>query len=76
MHKQYSLVEFYPTKKTGIESLGPGTKSTYIPEVHAMPSMERAVVSYAAARNPYATSCVTHISQQKVSNYPNTASTV
>eukprot|EP00957_Ditylum_brightwellii_P107316 8188584-Ditylum_brightwellii.AAC.1 len=37
--------------------------------------MERAVVSYAAARNPYTASCMTHRSQQKVSHYPNTTST-
>eukprot|EP00957_Ditylum_brightwellii_P177291 13506082-Ditylum_brightwellii.AAC.1 len=73
--EQYSPVEFYPTKKSGIELLGPGTKNVYIPEVHDMPSMERAVVSYVAARNPYASSCVTHTSQQEESHYPNTAST-
>eukprot|EP00957_Ditylum_brightwellii_P188111 14320852-Ditylum_brightwellii.AAC.1 len=37
--------------------------------------MERAVVPYAAARNPCVSSCVTHTLQQKVSHYPNTAST-
>eukprot|EP00957_Ditylum_brightwellii_P125378 9555865-Ditylum_brightwellii.AAC.1 len=37
--------------------------------------MERAVVPYAAARNPYASFCVTHMSQQKVSHYLNTTST-
>eukprot|EP00957_Ditylum_brightwellii_P141459 10776784-Ditylum_brightwellii.AAC.1 len=47
----------------------------YVPKVHDMPSMERAVVSYAAARNPYTFSCVTHSLQQKVPHYPNTAST-
>eukprot|EP00957_Ditylum_brightwellii_P136020 10372715-Ditylum_brightwellii.AAC.1 len=47
----------------------------YVPEVHDMPSMNRPVVPYAAARYPYASSCVTHTSQQKVSHYPNTAST-
>eukprot|EP00957_Ditylum_brightwellii_P039654 3000227-Ditylum_brightwellii.AAC.1 len=36
--------------------------------------MQSAVVPYAADRNPYASSCMTHTSQQKVSNYPNTAS--
>eukprot|EP00957_Ditylum_brightwellii_P178275 13578172-Ditylum_brightwellii.AAC.1 len=75
MSKQYSLAEFYPAKKIGIESCGPGTKNTCVPDVHDMPSMQRAVVSYAAARNPYASSCVTHTSQQKVSHYPTTAST-
>eukprot|EP00957_Ditylum_brightwellii_P107887 8229803-Ditylum_brightwellii.AAC.1 len=73
--RQYSPDEFYPKKKSGIESLGPGTKKTYVPEVHGMPSMERAIVPYAAARNPYASFCVTHMSQQKVSHYPNIAST-
>eukprot|EP00957_Ditylum_brightwellii_P039480 2986594-Ditylum_brightwellii.AAC.1 len=47
----------------------------YVPEVHGMPSMERAVVPHAAARNPYASSRVTYTSQQKVLHYPNTAST-
>eukprot|EP00957_Ditylum_brightwellii_P019376 1461608-Ditylum_brightwellii.AAC.1 len=37
--------------------------------------MQRAVVPYAAARNPFASSCVTHTPQQKVSHYPNTDST-
>eukprot|EP00957_Ditylum_brightwellii_P082724 6290025-Ditylum_brightwellii.AAC.1 len=73
--KQYSPVEFYPTKKTGIESLEPTTKNTYVPEVHDIPSTERAVVPYTAARNLYTSSCVTHMSQQKLSHYPNTAST-
>eukprot|EP00957_Ditylum_brightwellii_P135105 10300902-Ditylum_brightwellii.AAC.1 len=75
MSKQYSLAEFYPTKKTGIELLGPDTKNEYIPEIHDMPSTQRAVVPYVAARNPYESSCVTNLSQQKVSHYPNTAST-
>eukprot|EP00957_Ditylum_brightwellii_P191436 14575275-Ditylum_brightwellii.AAC.1 len=47
----------------------------YVPEVHDMPSMERPVVPCAATRNPYESSCVTHVSQQKVSHDPNTAST-
>eukprot|EP00957_Ditylum_brightwellii_P115809 8833368-Ditylum_brightwellii.AAC.1 len=47
----------------------------YVPEVHDIPSTERAIVLYTAARNPYASSCVTHTSQKKVSHYPNTAST-
>eukprot|EP00957_Ditylum_brightwellii_P094951 7230746-Ditylum_brightwellii.AAC.1 len=37
--------------------------------------MQRAIVPYAAARNPYASSFVTHMLHQKVSHYPNTAST-
>eukprot|EP00957_Ditylum_brightwellii_P164227 12503050-Ditylum_brightwellii.AAC.1 len=74
MSKHYSPDEFYPTKKSGIESLGPGTKNMYLPEVHDIPSTERAVVPYAAARNPYASSYVAHTSQQKVSHYLNTAS--
>eukprot|EP00957_Ditylum_brightwellii_P136402 10403458-Ditylum_brightwellii.AAC.1 len=75
MSKQHSLAEFYPSKKTGIKSLGPGTKNTYVPEVHDISSMQRAIVPYAAARNPYTSSHVTHMLQQKVSHYPNTAST-
>eukprot|EP00957_Ditylum_brightwellii_P115563 8814079-Ditylum_brightwellii.AAC.1 len=55
--KKYLLAEFYPAKKTGIESLGPGTQNIYAPKVHDMPSTQRAVVPYAAARNPYASSC-------------------
>eukprot|EP00957_Ditylum_brightwellii_P190702 14517957-Ditylum_brightwellii.AAC.1 len=47
----------------------------YVPEVHDIPSMERTIVLYAAARNPYTSSCVTHTSQQKVSHYPYIAST-
>eukprot|EP00957_Ditylum_brightwellii_P042558 3222351-Ditylum_brightwellii.AAC.1 len=47
----------------------------YIPEVHDIASTERAVVPYAAARNPYTSSYVTHTLQQKLSYYPNTAST-
>eukprot|EP00957_Ditylum_brightwellii_P018854 1417156-Ditylum_brightwellii.AAC.1 len=47
----------------------------YVPEVHDIPSTERTVVLYAAARNPYASSHVTHTSQQKESHYLNTAST-
>eukprot|EP00957_Ditylum_brightwellii_P178759 13616219-Ditylum_brightwellii.AAC.1 len=75
MTTQYFSAEFYPAKKTGIESLGPGTKNTYILELHDMPSMQRAVAPYVAARNPYASSCVTHMLHQKVSHYLNTAST-
>eukprot|EP00957_Ditylum_brightwellii_P204013 15337214-Ditylum_brightwellii.AAC.1 len=75
MIKQYSLAEFYPAKKNSIELLGTGTKNMYVPEVHNLPSMQRAVVPYAAARNPYVSACVTHTSQQRVSKYPNTAST-
>eukprot|EP00957_Ditylum_brightwellii_P122424 9334826-Ditylum_brightwellii.AAC.1 len=77
MSKQYSLTDFYPVKKTGIELLGTGTKIMYVPEVHDMPFMQRVVVPYAAARNPYTgtSSRETHTSQQKVSHYPNTAST-
>eukprot|EP00957_Ditylum_brightwellii_P199503 15207760-Ditylum_brightwellii.AAC.1 len=75
MSKQYSPAEFYPAKKTGIESVIPGTKNTYVPEVHDIPSTERVIVPYAAARNPYTSSCVIHTSQQKVSHHPNTAST-
>eukprot|EP00957_Ditylum_brightwellii_P144435 11002257-Ditylum_brightwellii.AAC.1 len=37
--------------------------------------MERAIVPYATARNPYASSCATHTTQQKVPHYRNTAST-
>eukprot|EP00957_Ditylum_brightwellii_P101958 7771128-Ditylum_brightwellii.AAC.1 len=37
--------------------------------------MKRAIVPYAAARNPCPSSCVTHMSQQKVSHYMNAAST-
>eukprot|EP00957_Ditylum_brightwellii_P125940 9601061-Ditylum_brightwellii.AAC.1 len=37
--------------------------------------MQRAGVPYVAARNCYASSCVTHTPQEKVSHYPNTAST-
>eukprot|EP00957_Ditylum_brightwellii_P123452 9412076-Ditylum_brightwellii.AAC.1 len=37
--------------------------------------MERAIIPYAAAKNSYTSSCVTHTSQQKVAHYPNTAST-
>eukprot|EP00957_Ditylum_brightwellii_P191472 14577641-Ditylum_brightwellii.AAC.1 len=33
------------------------------------------MVPYAAARNPYTSSCVTYMSQQKVSYYPNIVST-
>ena len=73
--KQYSLDEFYPKKKSGIESLGTGTKKMYVPEVHDIPSTERAIVPYAAARNPYASSRMTHTSQQKVSHCQNIAST-
>eukprot|EP00957_Ditylum_brightwellii_P018951 1425898-Ditylum_brightwellii.AAC.1 len=47
----------------------------YIPEVHDMPFMQTAVFPYAAAKNPYASSCVTHTPQQKVSHYPNITST-
>eukprot|EP00957_Ditylum_brightwellii_P058604 4444809-Ditylum_brightwellii.AAC.1 len=71
--KQYSLAEFHPAKKNGIDLFGTGTKSTYIPEVLDLPSTHRAVVPY--ARNPYASACVTHMSQQKVLKHPNIAST-
>eukprot|EP00957_Ditylum_brightwellii_P059700 4532651-Ditylum_brightwellii.AAC.1 len=47
----------------------------YVPEVHDIPSVQRAVVPYAAYRNPYASSYKTQTSQQKVSHYPITAST-
>eukprot|EP00957_Ditylum_brightwellii_P028856 2180356-Ditylum_brightwellii.AAC.1 len=47
----------------------------YILEVHGMPYTQRAAVPYSAARNPYASSHVTHTSQQKVSHCPITAST-
>eukprot|EP00957_Ditylum_brightwellii_P098408 7497666-Ditylum_brightwellii.AAC.1 len=47
----------------------------YVPEVHDILSTERAIVPYVAARNPYASSSVTHMSQQKVSHYPNITST-
>eukprot|EP00957_Ditylum_brightwellii_P054384 4120503-Ditylum_brightwellii.AAC.1 len=47
----------------------------YVPEVHDIPSTEKAIVLYADARNPYASSCMPHTSQQKVSHYPNIAST-
>eukprot|EP00957_Ditylum_brightwellii_P173749 13228397-Ditylum_brightwellii.AAC.1 len=47
----------------------------YVPELQDIPSMQRAVVPYATARNPYASSCATHTSQQKVSHYLNIAST-
>eukprot|EP00957_Ditylum_brightwellii_P084196 6401798-Ditylum_brightwellii.AAC.1 len=47
----------------------------YIPELHDMPSTQRAIVPYTAARNPYASSHVTHTSQQKVSHCPSTVST-
>ena len=73
--KQYSPSEFYPKKKSGIESLGTGTKKTYVPEVHDIPSTEKAIVPYAAARNPYASSRMPHTSQQKVSQRQNLAST-
>eukprot|EP00957_Ditylum_brightwellii_P029778 2252404-Ditylum_brightwellii.AAC.1 len=72
---QYSPDEFYPAKKSGIESLGTGTKNMNVPEVHDIPSIERVIIPYAAARNSYTSSCVTHMSQQKVSHYPNNAST-
>eukprot|EP00957_Ditylum_brightwellii_P193838 14760555-Ditylum_brightwellii.AAC.1 len=72
---QHSPDEFYPKKKSGIESLGTGTKSMYVPEVHDIPSTERAIVPYTAARNPYASSSVTNMSQQKVSHYLNITST-
>eukprot|EP00957_Ditylum_brightwellii_P204875 15341162-Ditylum_brightwellii.AAC.1 len=75
MSKQYFLAEFYLTKKTGIKLLGTGTKISYVPEVHGILSTERAAVPYAAARSPYISFHVTHTSQQKVSHYPNTAST-
>ena len=75
MSKHYFRAEFYPAKKSGIESFEPVTNNMYVPEVHNMTSMERAVVPYAAARNPYASSHVTHTPQQKVPHYPNTAST-
>eukprot|EP00957_Ditylum_brightwellii_P166008 12639330-Ditylum_brightwellii.AAC.1 len=71
MSKQYSWEEFYPAKNSGTESLGPGTKSMFVSEVHDMPSMQRAIVSYTAARNPYGSSPVTHMSQQKVLHYLN-----
>ena len=47
----------------------------YVPEVHDIPSTERAIVPYAAARNPYASSRMTHTSQQKVSHCQTIAST-
>eukprot|EP00957_Ditylum_brightwellii_P140018 10669032-Ditylum_brightwellii.AAC.1 len=47
----------------------------YVSEVHDIPSTERAIVPYVAARNPYTSSSVTHTSQQKVSHYPNITST-
>eukprot|EP00957_Ditylum_brightwellii_P103299 7872506-Ditylum_brightwellii.AAC.1 len=37
--------------------------------------MQRSIVLYAAARNPYVSACVAYMSQQKVSHYLNTAST-
>eukprot|EP00957_Ditylum_brightwellii_P123655 9427267-Ditylum_brightwellii.AAC.1 len=53
MCKQYSPAEFFPTKKTGTESLGAGTKTAYVPEVHNLSSMQKAIVLHAVARNPY-----------------------
>eukprot|EP00957_Ditylum_brightwellii_P159311 12126731-Ditylum_brightwellii.AAC.1 len=47
----------------------------YVPKVHDIPSTERAILPYAAAMNPYASFSVTHMSQQKVSHYPNITST-
>eukprot|EP00957_Ditylum_brightwellii_P183736 13994698-Ditylum_brightwellii.AAC.1 len=41
---QYSLDEFYPKKKSGIELLGNGTTNTYVPEVNDIPSTERDIV--------------------------------
>eukprot|EP00957_Ditylum_brightwellii_P156703 11927260-Ditylum_brightwellii.AAC.1 len=75
MSAQYSPDEFYPKKKSGFESLGTGAKNMYVPEVYDIPSTKRAIVPYAADRNPYASSYVTHTSQQKLSHYPNTVST-
>eukprot|EP00957_Ditylum_brightwellii_P091311 6953061-Ditylum_brightwellii.AAC.1 len=63
MSKHYSLAEFYPAKKTVVESLRPCTKNMYVSEVHDMPSTQRDIVPYAAARNPYASSHVTHMVQ-------------
>eukprot|EP00957_Ditylum_brightwellii_P165840 12626359-Ditylum_brightwellii.AAC.1 len=65
MSKQYSQTEM----------LGPGTKNMYAPELTDMPSMQRSLVPYAAARNPYVPSNVTHKPQQKMSHYLNTTST-
>eukprot|EP00957_Ditylum_brightwellii_P195364 14884764-Ditylum_brightwellii.AAC.1 len=94
MTKQYSQAEFFLTKKTGTELLGAGTKNVHVPEVHNLPSTQRAIVSHAAARNmyghryrwntspptpdivPYASACMSHMSPQKVSKHPNTASTI
>eukprot|EP00957_Ditylum_brightwellii_P099894 7611996-Ditylum_brightwellii.AAC.1 len=68
-------MSFIPKKKSGIESLGTGTKKTYVPEIHDIPSVEKAIVPYAAARNSYASSHVAHTSEQKVSHCLNIAST-
>eukprot|EP00957_Ditylum_brightwellii_P013624 1027619-Ditylum_brightwellii.AAC.1 len=62
-------------KNPYVASKKPMNANTDVPEVHGIPSMPRFVVPYAAARNPYASACVTHTSQQKVSKHPNTAST-
>eukprot|EP00957_Ditylum_brightwellii_P190230 14479985-Ditylum_brightwellii.AAC.1 len=47
----------------------------YVPEVHDIPSAEKATVPYVAARNPYTSSCMPHTSQQKELHCPNIAST-
>eukprot|EP00957_Ditylum_brightwellii_P073445 5581173-Ditylum_brightwellii.AAC.1 len=67
--KQYSQAEFFPAKKAGINSIGTAARNPYEPMHRWNTSPPTPAIV------PYASVCVSHESQQKVSKHLITAST-